>query len=505
MNIKKIFSGMKGSNDSRYRTANPFEMILAPAASGSKMTFYVMMMMTGYVANSGFGVAVMLTGILATIKTWYDGAIDPVLALLFDKFKVGKFGKIRVFLVAGYLIQATASILMFNVLAGKFTGIAGIVVYIVLYFLFVTGYSVASIGGGTSINAILTNDPKQRPFMQFISMIYQYAGPLGITNILNLVVLPRYDNQISAVMLQEACFWYCGYALFFTVLSLIGLKNVDTPEVLGKLMSNDKGEQQSIKFRDMWAMVKGNRPLQCYMVTGITDKIATNANSQTIITTLLNGILIGSYQTANTINNFSNLIGFVFAFVGGVFLAKWGVKVATKTMSWLCIATNAVLISICLILGPSGMSAIGDGGFIMYLYLALMMGRSATVMCLNLAEGMMRADVIDYELYRSGNFMPGTVGAVYSFSEQIISSFGSTIAAVAVAAIGYTTVMPQLGDPATWPVLWVVIIICYLFPILGWLANIIAMRFYELDKKRMVEIQTAIAETKKAARKAMGK
>lgn len=76
---------------------------------------------------------------------------------------------------------------------------------------------------------------------------------------------------------------------------------------------------------------------------------------------------------------------------------------------------------------------------------------------------------------------------------------------MAVAAIGYTTVMPQLGDPATWPVLWVVIIICYLFPILGWLANIIAMRFYELDKKRMVEIQTAIAETKKAARKAMGK
>ena len=235
MNIKKIFGGMRGSNDPKYRTAKPFEMILAPAASASKMTFFVMMMMTGYVANTGFGVAVMITGILATVKTWFDGAIDPLLALIYDKTKVGKFGKIRLFLMLGYLIQAIAAILMFNVLSGKFTGVAGVVVYIILYFLFVLGYSVTSIAGGTSIGVILTNDPKQRPFMQFIQMLYQYIGPIGVSNIINLIVLPRYNNQIDATMLSEACFWYCGYALFFTVLSFIGLKNVDTPEVFGKL------------------------------------------------------------------------------------------------------------------------------------------------------------------------------------------------------------------------------------------------------------------------------
>ena len=88
MNLKKIFGGMKGSNDPRYRTAKPFEMFLAPATSASKMTFYVMMMMTGYVANTGFGVAVMLTGILQTVKTWFDGATDPIVAAIFDKVKV---------------------------------------------------------------------------------------------------------------------------------------------------------------------------------------------------------------------------------------------------------------------------------------------------------------------------------------------------------------------------------------------------------------------------------
>lgn len=275
--------------------------------------------------------------------------------------------------------------------------------------------------------------------------------------------------------------------------------------MLGKLMSDESGKQKSVKVKDMLAMVKDNKPLRCYMITGITDKIATNTNKQQIITTLLNGILIGSYQTANTINNTTTLIGFIFAFIGGVYLAKWGVKRATKVMSTLCICINLAAAAMCLILGPSGMAKIGAGGLIMYLYMAMMMGQAATTMCLNIAEGMMRADVIDYELYRSGNFMPGMVGAIYSFTEKIVASFGATIAAIAVAAIGYTTVKPQLGDDATWTVLWVVEIIVFGLPILGWLANIIAMKFYELDKERMVEIQTVISEKKKLAKQAMKK
>lgn len=504
MKLKKIFSGMFGSNDPRYRTAPPLAMILGCATSGGKMVFYVMMMMTGYVANSGFGVAVALTGVLATVKAWFDGGIDPILAAIFDKLKVGKFGKIRVFLAAGYIIQAICAILMFNVLAGKFTGVAGIVVYILLYFLFALGYSVMSIGG-TSIPTILTNDPKQRPFMNFVQMVYRYVGPILISNILNLVVLPRYGNQICAEMLQEACFWYCGFALIFVVMSFIGVKDVDTPEVLGVLLSDDNGNQKSVKVKDMLRMVKENRPLQCYLVTGITDKIASNTSSQTVISTLLNGILIASYQTANTINNASTVIGFVFAFLGGIYIGKWGVKKSTSVMSWISIGFNAVLAVVCFVLGPSGMSKIGEGGIVMFLYMALCMGRSASTMILSTAEGMMRSDVTDYELERTGNYMPGTVGAIYTFSEQIIASFGSTIATFAVALIGYTTTMPQLGDNATWSVLWVVEIIVFGMPILGWLANVIAMHYYELDKERMVEVQTNIAERKKAARMAAGK
>jgi Na+/melibiose symporter-like transporter len=113
---------------------------------------------------------------------------------------------------------------------------------------------------------------------------------------------------------------------------------------------------------------------------------------------------------------------------------------------------------------------------------------------------MMRADIVDYELDRSGNFMPGMVGACYTFIEKLISSLGSTFTTFAVGLIGYVTVMPQMGDKTTMPLFYLTMALVYGMPILGWLCNIIAMRFYSLDKERMVEIQTNIAEKKKALR-----
>ncbi len=42
-------------------------------------------------------------------------------------------------------------------------------------------------------------------------------------------------------------------------------------------------------------------------------------------------------------------------------------------------------------------------------------------------------------------------------------------------------------------------ILMFGLPIIGWLCNVIAMRGYELDKKRMAEVQKNIAETKAKA------
>ena len=58
-------------------------------------------------------------------------------------------------------------------------------------------------------------------------------------------------------------------------------------------------------------------------------------------------------------------------------------------------------------------------------------------------------DIVDYELDRSGRYLPATVSATYSFIDKVISAFGATIATAFIGIIGYTTTTPQQGDPLT--------------------------------------------------------
>lgn len=511
MNLKKIFAGAFGSNDPKYRTAKLWEMIFSGGTSGAKMVFYILNMYASYAMNEGFGIAVAVTGIIIQGKTIFDGITDPVVAMIYDRLPVfKKVGKIRLFLLIGWALCSLSSVMMFNVLPHFVEnnnlkgGAAGIAMFILVYAFFVVGYTILTIGGASTISSALTNDPKQRPFVTFITTTYQRVGPMLMNTILAFTILPKYNNEYNVASLSEACFVFVVVALFFVSLSCIGLRRIDTPEILGQMVALG-GKQTKVGIKEIISIFRENIPMRCYLVTGITDKIASNAATQTVILTLLNGILIANYKTSTMINNVGTIIGLIFTFVGGMYIAKKGVKVATRTMSYLNIVINAGIFVFLLILGPDKMSEIGKGGAIMMLYVAFMLGVSAASMILNVAEGMMRADVIDYELSRSGKYMPGTVGAVYSFTEKIIASFGATIAAVAVSAIGYKDKMPQMGDSATWSIFWVVAILTYGLPIIGWVANIIAMRFYELDYERMGEIQQEIADVKKAAKSGAGK
>jgi Na+/melibiose symporter-like transporter len=238
-----------------------------------------------------------------------------------------------------------------------------------------------------------------------------------------------------------------------------------------------------------------------YVITGASDKIAQQTSSQTIVVTLMSGILIANYKAATMIGNTGMVVGLLFAFLGGAYIAKFGAKKATSLWSAVAIALSVASILFCVILGPDGMKQIGVMGIPMMIYVVLQVLTSGVKMILTTASGTMRADVTDYELERSGNYMPGTVGGVYSFVDKIISSLASTIAAFCVAFIGYTTTMPQMGDPVTWPLFWMAMILTFGLPILGWLCNVFAMKGYELSKERMVEVQTNVAERKAAAKK----
>ena len=125
-------------------------------------------------------------------------------------------------------------------------------------------------------------------------------------------------------------------------------------------------------------------------------------------------------------------------------------------------------------------------------------GNSAVKMVVSVATNHFRMDVVDYELDRSGRYLPATVSSVYSFIDKIVSSFGATIATVFVGFIGYTTVAPQQGDPLTFAIKGMTVILMILFPILGWICTLVALKNSDITYEKMEQVQKSIADKKAA-------
>ena len=68
-----------------------------------------------------------------------------------------------------------------------------------------------------------------------------------------------------------------------------------------------------------------------------------------------------------------------------------------------------------------------------------------------------------------------------------------------MALIGYTSAMPQPGDPDTLGVFWMTMFLRYGLAILGWICTLLAMRRCGLSREEMVHVQKRIAEKKAQA------
>ena len=70
-----------------------------------------------------------------------DGVTDPIIAIIIDKMNT-RFGKIRILMVAGWLIESLAVLIMYCWASGKGHGI---VLFVLLYCLYVIGYTMSVI------------------------------------------------------------------------------------------------------------------------------------------------------------------------------------------------------------------------------------------------------------------------------------------------------------------------------------------------------------------------
>ena len=479
---------METTQKKQYITCKPWQLVLWPAHMTVSSFFYILSMFMGYIATGGYGIAVATAGLIATGTRMFDGVIDPFVALFTDKIK-SKFGRVRILIVLGRGIQALSCVGMY------YWGIAlggGALLYTLIYLVYIIGGTIAAIATHTG-NPVLTTDPKQRPKIFRWQIIYSTTIGALFQMFLSKVLVPKHGGM-NLALFQEIVIVVIVLCVVFEALACIAITPVDKPENFP-----EKQDKKQLSLKDTWNLLKDNRAMQMYIISGVSDKVASNAASNAAITTLLYGVVIANYGFSGDVSAYSMVVNLIFLLAGTQLMTKTGTKKALVTWTTVSMILAAVLIAFMAVVDPT---TISQAAIPTVVFIVLMLAFGAAKNMTSAATNAVVPDVVDYELYRSGNFIPGAVGTLYSFVDEMTSSVSTTIVGFCLTAVGYVTAQPQPGDPCTAPIFWMTMFLWMGLPILGWLCTLVAMKFYPLDKAMMEKVQAKNAETRNALKAA---
>ncbi len=472
-----------------YRRAKQWQIILYACNGLVGMSVYSLINLASYSASIGYGVTTIVIGYILTCTRILDGVTDPMLAFIYDRVNT-RFGKLRVLLVSGFVIEAVGLFCMFSLFSGKGFGW---ITFTLFYIIYIIGYTITNMTAQT-IPAIMSNDPKQRPLIGVWTTAFNYLVPMIMMMILNTVLLPMFGGEYNQSFLSAACIACLIMGTIGTVLVCIGVSAFDKPEYFSGLQQ----KKEKLRLKDMMDVLAHNRPLQCYIISNASDKIAQQTGSQSVITTLLFGIVIGNMGISTILMVVSMIPSILFAAVGAKYAGKHGSRKAIVTWTWVSMAVSVVSLLFFVVIDPSQIAVMMSPAMILYVLLSL--AQNGSNMCITTANTSFMADTIDYELDRSGRYVPAVITGTYSLIDKIITAFSATVAAGAAAILGYKTTMPQPGEACTSAIFWVTMAVKFGMPILGWICTILAMKFCKLDKEEMINVQKRIAEKKEKAR-----
>ena len=479
-----------------------YQLALFPMNNGATNVYFVLIL--SYIANFGnvvLGLAMLFASFMVTGMRVFDAITDPIIGALMDKTNT-RFGKFRPFMVIGNGIMAISVLLLYVVtpLVPATQMWLRYTLFILLYAVWVIGYTFQT-SVTRSAQAVLTNDPKQRPLFTVFNTIGSLAG-MGIMQVVGMVMAwDSFAGDYNAT-------WYAimtpigiVISIILTVLAIIGIAEKDNEKYFGI-----GGQQEALKISEYVSIVKANKPLQRLMIAGGGCKLALAIAQNMTVLIMLYGCMMGNYDTFNMV---FMALGYVFSAPFFLLTVRTSQKYGQKAslMKYVKVALACYVgVFVLLMLWQQGnpslnLSLLGENGLSINIYTI------AFILCFGIGYGAyystadmpipMVADCADYETYRSGKFIPGIMGTLFSLVDKLVSSLAAAVVSVALLCIGIKD-LPTKVTPYADGMNWVVIALFCLIPMLAWALTLIAMKGYSLDGERVKTIQ-AVNAARKAA------
>lgn len=462
-------------------------------------------MIMSYYLNGYVGMAVVLASSFSTIMRLWDGVTDPIVGFIVDKFgNAGKIGKTRLCLIAGGILLFINSFLMFNVTDKLPEGILRPIFFIVFTLIYYIGYTFLNISNHVG-NVCLTNDPAQRPVLSIVGAVFVRIMR-AVMQMVVAALAVKYSSMRSAELFHEYWLIVAIIATIGVVIAYISIAPKDIP-YFSETSTKEKAKH---KFSDYIDVLTHNRPLQMLIVAESTDKLATTCKTSAIILVLY-GIVAGNYKLNGGWTMYTTIIGLVMMALGvGAIGGKLGFKKAMQVGSLGVIVLDAFAILLWIFGDPKtlnlpgyvngyGQEFSGFSFFTVALFLVSVIGGGFQMITSSIIQPMI-ADINDYEAVRSGKYMPGMVGTIFSFVDKMLSAFGPLLVGVGFSVIGFKEAFPDLDTPYSASLLVVALLFYYGLELIGGIFNLMAMKFYDLTPAKMKEIERQLGEMREGSK-----
>ena len=503
------------------------------------------MMVVGYISYFLIGIvglASVLAGSIVTIMRVWDGVTDPFVGMMVDKTN-GKFGKNRPFIVIGQIIMFVTTFVMFNFIPKMGTGVR-FVAFIIIYMIYILGYTCQCVVT-KSAQTCLTNDPKQRPIFAMCDTVYNIIlmnilFPIIVTDVLvpkftltaeanaaeiaSLVaqnpalagIVEKSGGSLSAFynpgLFTTMQLMFGGLSAVFAVCAIIALWRKDNPKYFGL------GTTQKVGIKDYVDTLAHNRAIQMLVVSASTDKLFMSTKSNATVMICLFGIIFGNYAAYSSYSQITSIpICLISILLMNKIARQMGQKASMLVGTWGGIIGSIAITLFLFFFNPKGDASkfslpafrlirpdtwgtLFTGWTTTALIFVLLVIAWSGVQALSSSIVItMTADCADYEVYRTGKYVPGLMGTLFSFVDKLVSSFAPMVAGVMFSMCGYTDHNPVMGDPVTPGLRGGVVFCAYGMIMIGLVCNLIAMKFYPLTKEKMEEIQDEVAQIKMKA------
>ncbi len=492
----------KTASGSGVNRAKTYQLVLFPLNNGATNVYYVLIL--SYIATFGnnvLGIATVFASVMVTGMRVFDAFTDPLIGALMDRTN-GKLGKFRPFMLIGNIIMAFAVFMLYCISPDIPEDQMWLryATFIVLYAVWVIGYTFQT-SVTRSGQTVLTNDPNQRPLFTIFNTVGSMAG-MGLMQFLAPIIRSVVADYSSADFYRVLTPIGVVISFILTILAIIGIWEKDNAKYFG--IGGEK--QEKTKASEYLEIIRNNNPMQRLMVAGAGCKLALSIATNVTVLCMLYGCMMGNYDGLYLP---MMVLGYVFSVPFFLLTVRTSQKKGQKAslMKYVSVALVCYIgVLVLLFLWKQGdpawnLSLFTSGKVSINLYTVLFIlffgiGYGAYYSTADMPIPMV-ADCSDYETYRSGKYIPGIMGTLFSLVDKLVSSLSATIVGIAVSMIGLEN-LPTADTPYSSGMSTVVIILFCIVPMAAWAVTLLIMRKYELTGERMKEIQAVNNQRKEA-------